>query len=284
MHGGLKPWPRHTVSFDRGWIIVRLLKMNQKRILRVNLWLGSWLSRDAVRGANGWSGFMSREVRPHRFFVVTCLALLVCSLAYAQEESERINSNVGASLSLPLSPTSNFVKTSWGLVGGAGYNFSSHHSVIGEFMWSALHPSEAGLEPIRAASKDNNITGHSNLYSVTGNYRFEWQWRKLGAYFIGGGGWYYRTLGFTGPVSSGTGTECVPAWIWWGFTCTNGTVTPNQSRGSYTSSVLGGNVGAGLTIKVGEPSYRIYIEPRYHYAPTKNVSTHLLEVTFGIRY
>ena len=118
--------------------------MNQKQILRVNLWLGSWLSRDAVRGANGWSGFMSREVRPHRFFVVTCLALLVCSLAYAQEESERINSNMGASLSLPLSPTSNFVKTSWGLVGGAGYNFSSHHSVIGEFMWSALHPSDAG--------------------------------------------------------------------------------------------------------------------------------------------
>jgi hypothetical protein len=135
---------------------------------------------------------------------------------------------------------------------------------------SALHPSDAALQPIRAASKDNSITGHSNLCAITGNYRFEWQWRKLGAYFIGGGGWYYRTLGFTGPVSSGTGTECVPAWIYWGFACNNGTVTANQSRGSYTSSVPGGNVGAGLTIKVGEPSYRIYIEPRYHYAPTQN--------------
>jgi hypothetical protein len=78
--------------------------------------------------------------------------------------------------------------------GGAGYNFSSHHSVIGEFMWSALHPSDGALQPIRAASQDDSITGHSNLDSVTGNYRFEWQWRKLGAYFIGGGGWYYRTL------------------------------------------------------------------------------------------
>jgi len=45
-----------------------------------------------------------------------------------------------------------------------------------------------------------------------------------------------------------------------------------------------GNVGAGFTIKVGEPSYRVYIEPRYHYAPTQNVSTHLLEMTLGIRY
>jgi hypothetical protein len=119
------------------------------------------------------------------------------------------------------------------------------------------------------------------LYSITGNYRFQWQRRKLGAYFIGGGGWYYRTLGFTGPVSLGTGNECVPAWIWWGFTCKNGTVIANQSRGSYSSSVLGGNVGARFTIKVGGPSYRIYIEPRYHYAPTQNVSTHLLEVTLG---
>jgi Outer membrane protein beta-barrel domain len=189
---------------------------------------------------------MSREPRQQRFLVGMSLALLICSLAYAQEESERANSNMGAFAILPLSPTSNFVETSWGLVGGAGYNFSSHHSVIGELMWSALHPSDGVLQPIRAASKDDSITGHSNLYSLTGNYRFEWQWRKLGAYFIGGGGWYYRTLGFPGPVSSGTGTECVPAWIWWGFTCKSGTVTANQSRGGYTSSVLGGNVGAGF--------------------------------------
>ena len=78
-------------------------------------------------------------------------------------------------------------------------------------------------------------------------------------------------LGFTGPVSSGTGTECVPAWIWWGFTCKNGTVTANQSRGGYTSSVLGGTVGAGFTIKVGELSYRIYIEPT-PYAPTQKLA------------
>ena len=222
--------------------------------------------------------------RVHRVLVAMGLALLVCSIAQAQEESERINANLGAALSLPLSPTSSFVKTSWGLIGGAGYNFSSHHAVIGEFMWSALHPSSGALQPIRVASNDNSINGHSNLYAVTGNYRFEWQGRLLGAYFIGGGGWYYRTLGFSGPVTSGTGAACVPAWIWWGFTCHSGIVTANQSVGGYTSSVLGGNVGGGFTIKVGDPSYRIYIEPRYHFAPTTNVATHLLEITFGIRY
>jgi hypothetical protein len=93
---------------------------------------------------------------------------------------------------------SKFVNTSWGLSAGAGYNFSPHHSVIGEFMWSALYPSDSSLQPIPAALSDNTINGHSNLYTLTGNYRYEWQGKLLGAHFIGGGGWYYRTLGFKG--------------------------------------------------------------------------------------
>jgi len=211
-------------------------------------------------------------------------AFLVCSILNAQEESDKINSNLGAALSLPLSSTSNFVRTSWGLVGGAGYNFSDHHSIIGEFMWSALHPSGAGLQPIRLALNNNSITGHSNLYALTGNYRYQLQGRRFGTYFIAGGGWYYRTSGFTGTVTSGTGVTCAPAWLWWGFSCVSGTVTANQTLGGHTSSVFGGNVGGGFTIKVGDPSYRIYIEPRYHYAPTKNIATQLMELTVGIRY
>ena len=66
--------------------------------------------------------------------------------------------------------------------------------------------------------------------------------------------------------------------------CASGMVTPNQTVKSYDSSVFGGNVGAGFNIKVGDPSYRVYIEPRYHYAPTKNVTTRLMVITLGIRY
>src|ERR1700757_4560420 len=193
------------------------------------------------------------------------LALIVCTTLHAQDDySDKINSNVGGAVSFPLSPTSKFVNTSWGLAAGVGYNVSPHHSFIGEFMWSALYPSGSSLQPIRVALNDNSITGHSNLYTLTGNYRYEWQGKLLGTYFIGGGGWYYRTIGFTTrSVTSGSDTPCAPAWMWWGFTCASGTVTANQTIGGYDSSVFGGNVGIGFTIKVGDPSYRIYIEPRY---------------------
>ena len=212
------------------------------------------------------------------------LALLVCSTLHAQDDSDKINSNMGGAVSFPLRPTSNFVRTSWGLVGGTGYNFSPQHSVIGEFMWSALYPSGSSLQPIRVALNDNSITGHSNLYALTGNYRYQWQGKLLGAYFIGGGGWYYRTLGFKRPVTSGSNTACAPAWVWWGFTCVSGTVTANQTIGGYDSSVFGGNVGIGFTIKIADSDSRIYIEPRYHHAPTKNVTTQLMVITVGIRY
>jgi hypothetical protein len=219
-----------------------------------------------------------------KMIVAMGLAFLVSSTLHAQDYSDKINSNIGGMASLPLSPTSNFVKTSWGLVGGVGYNFSAHHSVVGEFMWSVLYPTDSSLEPIQVASNDNSITGHVNLYALTGNYRFELQGKRVGGYFIGGGGWYYRTLGFKKPASSGSDTICTPAWVWWGFNCASGMVIPNQIRGSYESSVLGGNIGVGFTIKVAESGPRVYVEPRYHYAPTKNVTTKLMEVTVGIRY
>jgi hypothetical protein len=33
-----------------------------------------------------------------------------------------------------------------------------------------------------------------------------------------------------------------------------------------------------------EAPYRFYVEARYHYAPTKNMSTHFMAITLGIRY
>jgi hypothetical protein len=44
------------------------------------------------------------------------------------------------------------------------------------------------------------------------------------------------------------------------------------------------NAGVGLTVRVGEGPYRLYTEARYHYAPTKDVTTQFIAVTVGIRY
>jgi hypothetical protein len=212
------------------------------------------------------------------------LVAVACGTLHAQGDYERLNSHLGVAISVPLNPTARYVHTGWGLLGGAGYNFSRHHSAIGEFMWNRLYAADGALQPLRTATQ-SDIDGQSNLYVLTGNYRFESRGKVLGIYLIGGGGLYYRITNLSKRVTLGAGTTCTPAWVWWGFNCVSGTVTTtNQTIGSASSTAFGANGGIGFTARVGEAPYRLYIESRYHYAPNKNISTQLVTVTVGIRY
>jgi hypothetical protein len=141
----------------------------------------------------------------------TLLAVICTQSARAQESYEKLNSSLGLAVSVPLTPTSAYIHTGWGVVGGVGYNFNAHHSLIGEFMWNRLGATNSALQPIWAASQSRNISGQSTVYAVTGNYRFEIKGKVIGPYFIGGGGLYYRTTSLSKPVASGTGTVCQPA-------------------------------------------------------------------------
>jgi hypothetical protein len=208
--------------------------------------------------------------------VLTCLQTL---------HAQKINSNLAMVLNLPVGSTSKVAGTGWGAVGGVGYNINERNAVIGEFMWNRMYPSGSVLQPLQTASlPSDKLNGNSNLYALTGNYRYEMRGRMLGTYLIGGGGWYFRKNWLSREITSGTGTVCTPAWLWWGFTCTSGTVTADQRLATSTTDAWGVNAGIGMTVRVGEAPYRLYTEARYHYAPTKNLGTQFIAVTVGIRY
>ena len=219
---------------------------------------------------------------------ITVIALASLRPLQAQDESCgddcKINSNVAMIVNVPVNPTAQVAGTGWGAAAGVGYNFNQRHAFIGEFMWNRIYPLNGTLSALQAASQAGNLSGSTDLYMITGNYRFELRGGLLGAYLIGGGGWYLRHTNLSEQITVGSGTVCTPTWLWWGFTCTSGTVTAGQTLASSSSSVLGGNAGGGLTIRVGEAPYRLYTEARYHYAPTKNISTQFITVTFGVRY
>jgi hypothetical protein len=140
------------------------------------------------------------------------------------------------------------------------------------------------LAPIRAALQNPAINGHGNLVSVTGNYRLKFEGRVFGIYFIGGGGLYYRNATLSQTVSAGNSVTCNPAWLWWGFSCSSGTVTANQSLASFSSTVPGGNAGVGITFRIPDSEYRFYVESRYHYAPIKGVHTQIVPIAIGVRF
>lgn len=210
------------------------------------------------------------------------IAILTPVLGWAQEEEanddRKSNGQLGLPISIPLNPMGQFALAGTGITYGAGYNFTRRHALIGEFMWDWLHPNASGLPGITSAD------GHSNLYAVTANYRFELRGQSLGTYFLAGGGWYLRHSSITTSVVTGSSITCTPEWLWWGAACSSGVVTNENTLRSSSSSAFGVNGGIGFTIRVGDALWRVYVESRYHYAPTKFVNTQLVVTTVGIRY
>ena len=199
-------------------------------------------------------------------------------------DDPRGNVHLGTPIVIPLNPTAQAVHLGFGVLVGGGYNFTRKHALVTEFMWNNLLPTNGALDKIRTEVNNPNVNASVSLMTLTGNYRYELRGKLLGTYLIGGGGLYYRHTHLSQTVTTGSTVTCSPTWEFWGFTCTNGTVTSNQSLGSWSSSSGGFNGGVGFTVRVGEPPYRFYVESRYHYAPSSTISTQLIDISFGIRY
>ena len=219
------------------------------------------------------------------------LIALTCSNAYAQypddeEENDdpRGNLNVGTTGAVMLNPTAPFSNSAWGLTVGAGYNFTRKHGTVGEFMWTHMFSTDEALGAIRTIGQNAAISGAGNLFAFTGNYRYERRGTDFGAYFIGGGGLYIRQGYLSQQVTAPAGVPCAPVWSWWGFNCFAGTLPAGQIIRTTTEMAPGLNGGIGLTARVGKAPNRLYVEARYHYAPTKGVNTQLVGISFGIRY
>lgn len=218
--------------------------------------------------------------------VLMLLVLASCPL-FAHDESDddpAANTNLGFPLGVPVNPTAQYASIGAGIVAGAGYNFTRRHGVVVEFLWNRLSPTSAAVESVRQALQRGDVSGRSDLIALTANYRLELRGRVLGTYFIGGGGLYHRRQHLSQEVPSGTTITCSPFWLWWGFSCESGTITTVNTVASFSSTSPGVNGGIGFTARVGEAPYRMYVESRYHYAPSRNISTQLVSITVGIRY
>jgi hypothetical protein len=216
--------------------------------------------------------------------VIVCGSTLLSAQEYDFDENSRLNTNIAVPVVVPVNPTARFTNFGVGFTAGAGYNMSPRNAFVGEFMWNRLFPSNSAITPLRLALHSRSLKGYGNLLAFTGNYKFELRGKSRGTYFIGGGGFYYRSVTLSQEVVTGTTIACTPEWVFWGFACSSGVVSSDQTLASTSSAAPGFNAGMGFTIKVGEPRYRLYFEARYHYAATTPANTQLIPITFGIRF
>lgn len=215
------------------------------------------------------------------------LVVLLCILAAPRatraqgNDDPSFTDSMAISMSKPLAPISRYTNTALGLDVSAGYNFTRRQALEGAFMWNWIYASNSAIQSLQQVLQTQNVSGHGNLFVLTANYKYELRGKQLGTYIVGGPGLYRRTTSVTQTIPSGTVVPCQPLWVWWGVPC--GPTTTSTTANS-SSNTLGGNVGIGFTIRVGDAPYRWYVESRYHYAPTKNIGTQLLTINVGFRY
>src|SRR5437899_9247395 len=191
--------------------------------------------------------------------------VLIFALAVNAQDTPKYTFNIGGGPSFPVSDISNFANVGGSFVVGGGVNATHTIGFNAEFMWNDLPPKSEIIALTGAPD------GSARMYSVTGNLLFHTPERgKLGAYGIGGIGWYHRSWELTAPVLV-PGTTCFPSYAFWGVVCSNGLVQSSVELAGGSSNAFGWNVGAGVTFRLGQSHAKFYTEVRYHHAYTSRV-------------
>jgi len=206
--------------------------------------------------------------------IIPVLGLGVLASAQGQNNDySRFLFNIGGGIGFPQGQLGSFVNNGGNFVVGGGYSFSRYLGVDSEFMWHGL--------PINAATKASLQTpgASARQYAWTFNPIAHFPvGKELGAYAIGGIGWYHRSGETTTP---GVGVICDSYWSWW-FGCTIGTV--NIVTSSHSANAFGENIGGGFTFRLRDTHMNVYAEVRYHHAGYSRVATNLVPLTFGVRW
>jgi hypothetical protein len=213
--------------------------------------------------------------------------------------SSKITVLAGVGFTNPTNVSTNYLKTSWKIQGGIGYNFNKRFGIVAQFDWDnfALPGKVLSSE---STVYDNyfgytgsvpGLDGHTHDWSFTLNptYTFH-QGDTYGAYAVVGGGFYHKVTDFTVPA---TGTYCDYYYGCYQYTA-------NQTFDQYTSNAAGINGGMGITFKPSRfANQRFYAEARYVFNfntarpynaaasnlyPANSSTTSYVPVTVGIRF
>lgn len=233
---------------------------------------------------------------PKKVLIVVVLLSVTQAFPVHAQDFSKVNLHIGGGIGVPTGETARFAGLSGAFQIGAGPNLSAHNSLVGEFMWQGLPPNSNALRAIVNPLCGGNVTvtcavtlaqnfgTSSNLYAVTANYMYHREGHVYGFYLIAGGGWYYRHLELLN-YTVVPGTVCEPVWDWWGYSCQAGFVNTSTTLAIRGVSSGGADGGGGITFKLTESGFKLFMEARYHYSPQGGrVSTHIVPVMFGIRW
>lgn len=181
---------------------------------------------------------------------------------------------VGGGFGMPVGDQFKYATTSWGFGGGGGRMFNAHAGVNLEFNYDHFGMSGSTINdqqnlynyyinlynqqnPSNAVTPIAGLDGNNHVWSFTLDPIYNLRSGEgLGAYVVGGGGFYHKVANFTVPA---IGTYCDYYYGCYQYQA-------NQVIDHYTSNAFGVNVGLGVDYKFSRfASERLYGEIRYVY-------------------
>jgi len=219
--------------------------------------------------------------------------------------SNKLTVALGGGFAVPTGNSRNVFTAGYGLKGGVGYNFSKKLGVMAEVGYDHFglqgsvitvqqnyYNSLNIIDPNTGTLADfSGLDANAHVWSITLDpiYTF-YQGESLGAYVIGGGGYYHKAVNFTLPQSS---YYCDPYYGCY-------PIVQNANFDTHPANGGGINGGAGLTFKTSRfGSVKLYTEVRYVWTNAKltpeqanpspistldSGSNSYIPVTFGIRW
>jgi len=77
-------------------------------------------------------------------------------------------------------------------------------------MWNSLYPTNQTLRPIQIALHTNKVSGHGNLFALTGGYNWSCAAERLAPTSLAVAAGITGTASLSRPVPDGTTIGCIP--------------------------------------------------------------------------
>ena len=179
---------------------------------------------------------------------------------------------LGGGLTLPTGNTHKYLTPSYGFQVGAGRNFNKNFALMAQFDYDhfgfqaqTLYNQQSlynyycspAVALQTGCTQITGLDGSTHVWSFSLNPVYTlYSGEGLGAYVVGGVGFYHKVANFTVPA---TGVGYDPYYGYYQYTA-------NQTIDKYTSNAPGFNGGFGLTFKPSRfAGERIFVEGRYVY-------------------
>jgi opacity protein-like surface antigen len=207
--------------------------------------------------------------------VAALVLLLLSTSVYSRAQDDTpYTFNAGAGVSPLVGAISSRLNSGWHITFGGGYNFTPHFTTTIDYTYNGFGVSQKVLNEAGVPS------GNAHMQSITVNPKLRLnRHSKFDPYVTGGVGYYRRTVEFTRPA-------LVPVFIYDPFfgVFFDTLVPADEVLGRIIEDGVGGSLGGGFDIKLGDSGLKFFSEARYHYANTGRIVTRMVPVTFGIRW